>query len=200
MKKIFNRRFLSSNQPSHCHTVINLSTIIYMRIFGLLFFLAIPYVKADTFQMSCTSADLKSSIEITTTNDRMLFSYTNNAGKKYFPLYSGIVTAQTIPHLKSAKYALSDLGPKIEFSWPLEQCTIRDDQLYLVKCMKSPVVTFPRNTTLRANSFSTSLINEQTFSFSYEKLNVKFILVVDGKNYEIAIPFSKERCFATYEK
>lgn len=185
---------------NHCHTVINLSTIISMRILGLLIFLAFPSVKADTFHMICTAADVKSSIEITSTNDKMVFSYINNAGKKYFPLYSGVVTAQTLPYLKTAKYALSNLGPKIEFSWPLDQCTINEDQLYLVKCMKNAVVTFPKHTGLRANSFSTSLINEQTFSFSYEKLSVRFILMVDNKNYEIAIPFSKERCFVNYEK
>lgn len=171
-----------------------------MKALRLLFFLVIPYAKADTYHMACTSADLKSSIEITNTNDKMFFRYTNTAGKKFFPLYSGMVTAQTIPHLKSAKHALSDIGPKIEFSWPIDQCVVNEDQLYLVKCMKSPIVTSPKNSTIRTNSFSTSLINEQTFAFSYEKLSVRFILIVDNKNFEIAIPFSKERCLVTYEK
>lgn len=155
-----------------------------MKILGFIFFILISNAKADVYHLSCVSSDLKSAIDIRSLNDKMIFSYTNKEGKKYFPLYSGVVTAKIIPYLKSVRNAVSDIGSKVEFSMPLDQCSVGHQQPYLIKC---------------SNAFSTSLSTEQTFSFSYEKVNVKFTLVVDNKNYEISIPFSKERCFVIYE-
>jgi len=170
------------------------------KLFLLVIIFSAAYAKADTYHMACVSADLQSSIEISTIDNRMVFTYINNGGKKLFPLYSGVVTSQLLPHLKSAKSAFSDIGPKIEFSWPVEKCLVSDNSLYLIKCLNGSEVKVPPDTDLRANSFSTSIVQEQTFSFTYEKMNIRFILVKDNKNYEISIPFSKERCLVTYEK
>ncbi len=154
---------------------------------------------AEQYHLSCLSSDTKSSITIKTQNDRYIFTYTNTAGKNFFPLYSGIVTAETLPHLKIAKKKFSNFEGRIEFSWPVENCFIKADHPYILKCFKEAEVNLPSDLALRLNSFSTSLINEQSFSFSYEKLNIRFILTSENQNFEISIPFSKERCKVAVE-
>jgi len=154
---------------------------------------------ADQYQLTCQSSDMKSSINIKTQNDRYVFTYTNSAGKDFFPLYTGLVTAETLPHLKMAKKKLSGFERSIEFSWPVENCLIKAEQPYILKCFKEAEVKLPENLSLRLNSFSTSLHQAQSFAFSYEKLSVRFILTSEDQNFEISIPFSKERCKVVIE-
>jgi hypothetical protein len=160
----------------------------------------ITSAQAENYHLSCIAADLKSSIEITSSKDRMIFSYKNKEGKKYFPLYNGIVTASSLSHLKSAKHALHEIDNELSFSWPIENCSIRNEELFLAKCSSDADVILPARSGLKANTFSTSLIAEQSFSFIYEKLSFRFILHVDNDSYEILIPFSKERCQVSLEK
>ncbi len=172
-----------------------------MRIFVVvLLTLITTSAMADNFRLSCLSVDLKTSVIINSKEDKMFFTYQNIDGKEHFPLYSGIVTAGNFSLVKSAKRALSSIDKKLEFSWPLESCKVRDDLMYLIKCLPNTTVTIPNKTKLEVSSFSTFITQEQSFSFMYEKLSIRFILnSSDNKKFEITIPFSKERCVVELE-
>jgi hypothetical protein len=164
-----------------------------MRILILVFF-TITLARADEYHLSCIAPDLKSSLNIGIINQRLVLTYINLEGNKDFPLYSGVVTKKTMAHIKSAKNNLNEINQKLELSWPIEDCRVHQDQMYLIKCSQNAEVAFPKRTKLTANSLTTSITSEQTFSFTYEKLNFSFNLLIGSKNFIISIPFSKERC------
>jgi hypothetical protein len=146
------------------------------------------------YHLKCTASDLKTSIELTSTKGRMVFVYTNYDGKDFFPLYNGVVTTKNLANIKAAKKLYADSFQTIEFSWPIEECIVSDTDSLIVKCLKNAEVKYPINTKVKTSSFQTSINTEQTFNFSYEKLNVRFILNAQDKNFEISIPIQKDRC------
>jgi hypothetical protein len=159
----------------------------------------ISLAKAATYHLSCISTDNKAVIEATIKDNKMQFTYSHIDGKKYFPLYFGPVSVSKFKLINTAKNSLQKINNKLQMEWPLEKCSIDDQQLFILSCSGEAQVIYPAKTNLIASSFSTSMIQEQTLTFSFESLKVRFFLQDNDQKYEIAFPFSKERCTVNWD-
>ena len=152
------------------------------------------FAQIEGYHLNCTTPDQQISVEIFSNKDKMIFTYKNKMGKNFFPFYSGPVNANSFNYLRNARNNLRQINQKLEMSWPLEQCSIDNNQSFLIECNGKGIITFPLSSTLYGLDLSTSIINENTFNFSYEHLQFRFNIVAHNEKYEISIPFTKDRC------
>lgn len=177
--------------PSATFIRYNLFKMIAL-FFSLMY--ATAFAQGVDYHLGCISPDLRVKADIVSVKDRMVFTYTNAAGKENFPIYNGIVTNGNFSYLKKVRRALSELDGKIQMSWPIEACSIDDKNMFIVACRGNPRLDYPEDSELVAASFYTSIITEQTINFSYENLRFRFILNAHDGKFEISIPFPKDQC------
>jgi len=148
----------------------------------------------ETYQLQCSGNRGKVNVVIEKTENKIRFTYNNLEGKKDFPLYDGIVTANTLPFIKAAQKDLALIDNKLVLEWNLDQCNLPNENPMIIACNGEVDVIFPKNSKLKSYDFYTSILSEKTPNFTYEMLKVRLGLDTDQMHYLTTMPFDPGHC------
>lgn len=148
----------------------------------------------ENYQLQCVGNRGKVNILIEKIENKIRFTYNNLEGKKDFPIYEGVVTANAIPFIKAAQKDLAIIDTKLIIEWNIDQCNLPTDNPMIIDCNGEVDVQFPKNSKLKSYHFFTSVLNEKTPNFTYEMLKVRLGLDTDEMHYLATMPFDPNRC------
>jgi len=163
----------------------------------LLFLFSNSAFALEKYQLLCNGNRGKVNVVIEKENEKVRFTYNNLEGKKDFPIYEGIVTASTLPFIKSAQKDLAIIDTKLVLEWDVDQCNLPTDNPMIIACNGEVDVTVPKNSKLKSNNFFTSILNEKTPNFTYEMLRIRLGLDTDKLHYLASFSFDPNHCQLT---
>ena len=108
------------------------------------------------------------------------------------PIWNNVITPNDLSVIAETGKLLSDLGPDISFSMPVESCEVQDG--FLINCFGSSPTTEMGGHQVRMWSAYTKETQDVSFAGVYSYVTTNIALDIDGKSYHIPMRYGSDEC------
>ncbi|MFP5386196.1 MAG: hypothetical protein ACLGHN_08965 [Bacteriovoracia bacterium] len=129
--------------------------------------------------------------------DEFVVNIIHHNGMKYMPIYTGMTTPNDLATLAEKANDFAKLGDHYIFRWPLANCKREDSDI--MGCSGGASEFEVNGTKVKPWGMYTKRIHTESDIFSYEQVEVSFLLEIDGKNHSFSMQYAKGECAQTLE-
>jgi len=155
---------------------------------------------ALSYKAQCIGNGGKMAIHLYTDKDKLVLKYDNARGAEDFPFYEGSVTKAGLPFIQLAEKELSEIDQEVMVTWPIEKCTFNVENPLLMTCNGAGTFLLPEKTKLETYTFMTTMTKEESLSWSFDILKIRWGIEGENLHHSIVMPFDPSKCIAEFKK
>lgn len=129
------------------------------------------------FSFRCVSGMPTTSFLGEVKDEKLELTVIHHNGVGYMPIHEGVVVPNDFPYLKEKANALTKMGDRQVFNFPLERCKLMAPTRF--SCSGGGKQDFG-GVEMEALGFYTSKITEEVWDISYEKTHAELSMLISG--------------------
>jgi len=165
-------------------------TMKYKIFYLLALIILVQNARAKTIVMCWPSQrDTRFVVDDENSRNKFGFYLTNPIGYDYMPQFQGPASAASLSFQKMQYEDLKSIGSSFKVIWDADQCKYVENFNFICN---GEVAT--SDSSIKAVSLSTTLIEERTNDQLFRKVRYKFGLLKNGNTYFVTLEYPQERC------
>lgn len=168
-----------------------------MNYFLIALTLLMVSVSSFAMQLTCITAYPTTSVVSEIEGDEFVVHVYHHNGVRYMPLQTGIVTPNDLPNLAAKAELFELMGNHYALRWDLSDCKrVNED---IMSCTRGKETEI-NGVKLRPWGIFTKTISSHFDVYSYEQIEVFFMMYVEDKPAHFSMQYLKEECTQTEGK